>query len=94
MCFCSYAGLAFLLSTLVAAIWSTHGRGWRGAARYAPVLLVAALYGVMDELSQPPVGRTADPVDWVADMLGATTGFLVFLLLRWILKQIAVRRAG
>lgn len=92
--FSSYAGLAFLLSTLIAAIWSTHERGWRGVARYAPVLLVAAIYGLIDEISQPPVGRTADPLDWIADMLGATTGLTLFLLMRWILKQIAIRRAG
>jgi VanZ family protein len=89
----AYAGLAFLLSTLIAAVWSTHGSGWRGAARYLPALLIAGLYGVLDEVSQPPVGRTADPWDWVADITGATLGLTLFLILRWALKRVAIRCA-
>jgi|GEM_PF-409051 len=92
--FCAYLGLAFLLSTMIAAIWSKHERGWNGLKRYSLVLIPAAIYGVLDELTQPAVGRTADPWDWIADMLGATTGLLLFLALRALLKRIAVRLAG
>ncbi len=40
-------------------------------------VLVIALYGIIDELLQIPVGRTASVFDWLADMAGAIGGFLV-----------------
>ncbi len=36
-------------------------------------LLLCAVAGAIDEITQPPFGRTADVMDWVADMLGAVT---------------------
>lgn len=40
-------------------------------------LLVIGLYGILDELLQIPVGRTASVLDWAADLAGATMGYLV-----------------
>jgi VanZ family protein len=91
--FTAYAGLAFLLSTLAAAIWTgTEGKPWRHVARYAAVLPVVAVYGALDEITQPAVGRTADRLDWTADVAGAATGLAVFFAVRALLKMQARRR--
>ncbi len=41
-----------------------------------------AIVGAIDEITQIPVGRDCDIWDWTADVLGAATGILVFVLLR------------
>lgn len=53
---------------------SCHVRGL--SLRWKCVLWIAA-YGVLDELLQIPVGRTASLADWLADVLGATLGAIV-----------------
>ncbi len=91
--FTAYAGLAFLLATLAAAIWTgTGGRWWGHLLRYAAVLPLVALYGVLDEVTQPIVGRTADPTDYAADLAGAATGLVAFFVVRVALKRLAERR--
>ncbi|MEM8875379.1 MAG: VanZ family protein [Planctomycetota bacterium] len=62
-----FALLAFFLRALI---------GWRVTL----IVAVAAVYAVVDELTQPWVGRTADPKDWVADMLGVGVGLLAAIL--------------
>lgn len=64
----AYAGLAFLLTL---NIW------WRarlGAKHFVLLFLVAAIAGGLDELTQPPFGRTADWFDWYADLGGTLIG--------------------
>ncbi|HEY1599902.1 MAG TPA: VanZ family protein [Pirellulales bacterium] len=91
--FTAYAGLSFLLSTLAAAIWTgSASKRWGHLLRYFAVLPVVALYGVIDELTQPAVGRTADSLDWLADMCGAASGLVLFLVMRFVLKRQAERR--
>lgn len=55
------------------------GRGWLRAARMPGALVVvlaACAVGVIDELHQIRVpGRTADPLDFVADAAGVLIGF-------------------
>ena len=69
----AYAGLAFLLS------WS-----WSVRRPYFPkgllfALGVAVLFGAVDELTQIPVpGRFGEPLDWLADSLGALSGICLF----------------
>ena len=41
------------------------------------IMLTLAAYALFDELSQIPVGRECDVMDWVADMLGASLGVSV-----------------
>ena len=73
--FGAYAGLAFLLA---AALVSSRVR--RGVLILP--LLVAAIYGCVDELSQLAVpGRQADIADWAADVLGAGAGVFAFCVL-------------
>ena len=70
--YAAFAGLGLLL----AAFRSCNARlRWRDLVVLFGVI---ALYGALDEITQIPVGRTADVFDWFADLIGATTGLLVF----------------
>lgn len=50
------------------------GSGWR-------CLVVIAIYGILDELFQIPVGRTASALDWVTDVLGILLGLSAWRML-------------
>jgi len=68
--------------TMYGVLGGLAGYGWRrvdGGAMLAAVLLIAALaVGALDENNQRSVpGRDADAADWIADALGAATGFLL-----------------
>ena len=56
---------------------------------YFAVWLVGTLYAAMDEVTQIPVGRTADMNDWAADVLGIVTGLLVFRVAFAIFTRVA-----
>ena len=71
-----YGGLSFLLSGWLAA------KGKRGLRVVAAVLAVTAVYGVVDELLQIPVGRHADVNDWLADCTGSLLGLTAIIALR------------
>ncbi len=65
--FAAYAGLG---TTLAYA-------GARTALGPLPLIAIGSLYGASDEFHQGFVpGRTPDPLDWVADTLGAIAGVL------------------
>lgn len=50
---------------------------------YAQSLCLAALYGLSDEFHQSFVpGRSADALDWLADVLGAVVALLIVVVLR------------
>ena len=71
--FGAFVGLSALLC------WSASCFRKPGLVIYAAVLAVAAVYGVFDELTQQLVPlRTADPLDWLADVCGAVIGILLF----------------
>lgn len=69
----AFAGLGFLLALRKAA-----GGTWRWWDSFWLLALIA-LYGGCDELTQIPVGRTADWHDWYADLLGGSLGLLAFI---------------
>ena len=46
----------------------------------AVVLFAIALFAALDEITQPYVSRTCDPLDWLADLTGAIVGIAVFSL--------------
>ncbi|MGM0486274.1 MAG: VanZ family protein [Planctomycetota bacterium] len=83
----AYSVLAFLIA------WA-----WRTRWRFFPqgVLVtfgVASLYGAIDELSQTLVpGRFGDYYDWLANVVGATMGILLF----WAIEALwrLARRPG
>src|SRR5262249_11339386 len=64
----AYAGLAFLLSLCI--FWSRKVPWWQ----FAALFVVVIAFGGLDELTQPPFGRTADWHDWYADVGGTTIG--------------------
>jgi len=84
----AFAGLAVLLC-MAAATFSQPT--WQ---MYLLVLVSIAAYGVVDELTQMLVPtRSADPLDWLADVSGAVVGIMVFLGLWKIALAIKTRQA-
>ena len=75
MHFGAYFGLAILL----AAVRSLRGR--MGQLQYLTTLLILSGYGVIDEFLQQFVSRDPDPLDWLADTVGAAVGLAVWALL-------------
>ena len=84
--FGGYAGLAFLLMNALVptnyAAAEAAGSERMTTRAVAITILICAIYGAVDELTQPPFGRTADPMDYVADLLGLGAGLLLFRLYR------------
>ncbi|MCE9632033.1 MAG: VanZ family protein [Planctomycetia bacterium] len=68
--FLAYATLATLVGAtlLVSGRWTAWTAGWLGIAM--------AVFGVVDELTQPLFGRAAEPLDWVYDCVGISGGLL------------------
>jgi VanZ family protein len=78
--FTAYGGLAFLLCLN----WSLRRPlGWR---QFAIVLALLAGFGAFDEITQIPVGRDCDILDWTADVTGATLGVGAFLLVSSVVR--------
>ncbi len=81
----AYAGLAFLV---VLNVW------WRGplkATNLLAVFLAVAAFGGLDELTQPPFGRTADWLDWYADVCGTLIGLTLAAIVCWRLERFHTR---
>jgi VanZ family protein len=81
--FIGYAGLA----TLILAVWELS-IGKLQPRHYFAVWLAGVAYGAFDEWTQIPVGRTCDMNDWAADVVGVTSGIIIYRLLRPILFAI------
>ena len=74
--FTAFAALAFLVC------WAVSSRRQLTLTVYAAILSLIALYAAVDELLQAPIPhRSADPIDWLADIAGAACGTLAFLLM-------------
>ena len=71
--FVAYAVLAWLLAT---AWQASVGR--LNARHLKFVWMVVVLYGAIDEVTQPIVGRTLSFADWLADAAGAAVGLILF----------------
>ncbi len=78
--FGAFAGLAFLLA------WAFSKRESPTLGQRLGALIVAVVYGAADEISQIPVGRSADINDWLADSFGAIFGLIVYVIAKrlWI----------
>jgi len=74
----AFAGLSFLLSWAIPTKHSDRFRNVRMAG------LAAILYGAFDELTQIPVGRTADWLDLLADTIGVVLGLIGYCVCREI----------
>jgi VanZ family protein len=89
-----YHALGFaLLAVLLATTWTlTFGRvTWRALGI---ILIALALYAVVDEVTQPIVGRASSLYDWLADMAGAAAGMVVFFALRRKFDDRELKPAG
>ena len=53
----------------------------RGCETWWRCLIVIGIYGLLDEVFQMPVGRTASVFDWVADVLGILLGLAAWRIL-------------
>jgi VanZ family protein len=70
-------GAYFTLTLCLLASWELS-RGTLQAAHYFMVWLFGTLYGIFDEVTQIPVGRTCDGYDWLADVAGIIVGLILF----------------
>jgi VanZ family protein len=82
----------FGLSILLCTFWAARA----GAARVSLIVVLAALalYGLVDEISQIPVGRDCEVLDWCADMAGALTGVTLFSLVTWKARRTSAADQG
>jgi len=78
----AFAGLSFLLAWAIPTKITDRFRNVRLAA------LAAIFYGALDELTQIPVGRTADWKDLIADIIGAVVGIIAYSSVRELLWRI------
>jgi VanZ family protein len=84
--FSGYAALAvFVLACWELAIGRLQPR------HYFAVWLAGIVYGAFDEWTQTSVGRTCDMNDWAADVLGVTSGIVIYQLLRPLMFAILGR---
>ena len=80
--FVAFVGLAVLLCSCAACFRRP------GFLLYAAIIGLAACYGIVDELTQTLVkNRTADSMDWLADVCGAIAGTLIFALGMWLFRR-------
>jgi VanZ family protein len=86
--FLAFSGLSFLLAWAIAAFRPT----WRSLA---VVLMIAVVYGAMDEATQMLVPqRTADIWDWVANLVGGVAGVACYSLCLTVMVAIWPSLAG
>lgn len=82
--FVAYAVLSFL----ALAALDSHRRGaWKKVVK---LFVVLAIFGALDELTQPPFGRTADWLDWYADLCGLAAGIALFFAAGILLRAAGV----
>lgn len=81
--FGAYFGLAFLMAT---RLWTLRPVTWRATLAIG---CLVAMTGVVDELTQmlPGINRHCEFLDWLADVVGATCGLLVWQLGRRMLSR-------
>jgi VanZ family protein len=72
----AYAILAGLLLNVLAK----GTRLARGVQIAAAAVAIVAVAGALDEWTQPYFGRTCDLLDWLADMAGAASVSIAYLL--------------
>ena len=78
----AYFFLAALVCRTFDAQYRRSSRGMRAPVfAYALVFCGCALFGIIDEETQPLAGRTADAADWEADLFGAAFGVCAHLVI-------------
>ncbi len=74
--------LAYLVLTVVALASWELSIGELLPRHYFTVWLCGTVYGAFDEITQIPVGRTCDGLDWLADIVGIVIGLTLFRIAR------------
>jgi len=77
--FVGFAGLAFLFAVVLRHRWSWAMGFW--------IAGLVSVYGALDELTQPWVGRDCELLDWVADVLGTIGGLAAFLVAAMVMRH-------
>lgn len=80
------------LGLLAAALLAVAGRWSPG--RVAILAVGLAVFAAIDEVTQPWFGRSAEPLDWVYDLIGVATGIAVIAVMNALLKPAGIRPAG
>lgn len=77
--FIGYLALGMIL------LGALMAHGLERARRIAIVAITLAVYGALDEITQPIVGRVAAFGDWLADVGGALAAIVILELAAWLL---------
>ena len=80
-------GAYFIISVSALASWELS-TGMLRPQHYFTVWLCGTLFGAFDEVTQIPVGRTCDGLDWLADIAGIVTGLIFFRLARPLMYRV------
>jgi VanZ family protein len=83
-----FGGYAVLTLLLSARIVLSRSLTWKSAIA---TLCAIGLYGVVDEISQIPVGRDAEIADWCADIAGAAVGLCAIAVLLAVMARRSAR---
>ncbi len=83
--FWAYLALSFSLLTS----WELSS-GRLQPLHFFLVWLACTVYAALDEITQIPVGRTCDGVDWLFDVLGIVAGLSLFRILRPLIYRLAM----
>ena len=81
----AFAILAFLIA------WAVPTNDARPLRNVFQAALIAVIYAGIDELSQIPVGRTADWNDFFADCTGICVGLSLYTLIRGFLFKLGIK---
>jgi VanZ family protein len=80
---------AFGMLAMVFAITWQVSAGRLMARHLIWAWIAIAIYGAVEEMTQPIVGRTASIGDWLADASGAAMGLVVFACVRHLRERAA-----
>ncbi len=81
-----------ILALCILASWELS-KGPLQPIHFFTVWLACTIYGAFDEITQLPVGRSCDGIDWLFDIMGIITGLALFRIARPLLYQVILRKA-
>ena len=84
-------GFAGLTSLLVLTLLAYQ---WKRPRRLLLVPCTLAIYGALDELTQPWFGRTCDLADWKADMIGLALTLAAWEVAIYLIERLRLKRNG
>ena len=73
-----YGVLAIFLVMVIDPLCAVHRSAYSAFTRCGLVLLLVAIQGMVDEITQPLTGRSFDMIDWAFDLLGAVLALLIY----------------